>query len=932
LTDTRVIHRILIDESKDGVIYVGAQGSAWGASEDRGVFKTTDHGQSWEKILYINDQTGIADLVMDPSNPNKIMAAMWEYGRTPAFFNSGGPGSGLHITHDGGQTWDRVEAEDGFPSGDLGRIGVAIAPSQPSTVYAIVEAKENALYKSEVEAKENALYKSEDGGAKWHKVGAHENMGNRPFYYSEIYVDPQNENRLYSLWTYLSKSEDGGRTFEIIADYGNSVHPDHHALWISPTDSDYIINGNDGGMNFTYDQGENWRFVTNLPVGQFYHVNVDDDFPYNVYGGMQDNGSWVGPAFTLKAGGITNHDWQEVYFGDGFDIAPKPGDNRYVYAMSQGGNVGLVDKETGQTQFVKPNHQDSTPLRFNWNAAMALEPGRECGIYYGSQFVHYSNDCGQSWSVISPDLTTNDTTKQKQHISGGLTIDATNAENNTCLIAIAPSAVNSEVIWAGSDDGRLHITRNGGESWTDVYSRLPGAPSAGWIPQIQVGHSDAGEAWVVVNNYRQNDWEPYLYHTQDYGTTWQRKVRKGDVKSFVTSVLQDPEQENLVYLGTDAGLYISIDGGDQWHHFNEGLPSVQIRDIAHQKTFDDLVLGTFGRAFWVIDDLGVFRSMAQEDYMSDSLKIVSTSPAYLGQFRSYQGIRFYGQGEFIADNKTTNPVMSIWVKPEDKSEMKEKKDAKSDKADEKDKKANMNMIKFTVLNSDADTIRRFSRKIDKEDGLHRIAWNLQQDGVLFPSRRERQPDSDPPGGVQVLPGTYKVIAQYGSQADSTTITVSRDPRLEMTAQQEQQAQQAMKEYEEVVAIATEQFHRITEAKKTLKVLDAMISTIQDTTQNEWKKLSKEHHKSINDLELLFMDAQGLKGIQRNPNNLNAYLGTARRYIGSSIGKPGANAQVAMDKAKDKTMEVTSKIDQYMSSGWMDLKEKVNLFDFDIFKE
>ena len=560
---------------------------------------------------------------------------------------------------------------------------------------------------------------------------------------------------------------------------------------------------------------------------------------------------------------------------------------------------------------------------------MALEPGTECGLYYGSQFVHYSDDCGQSWSIISPDLTTNDTTKQKQHISGGLTIDATNAENNTCLIAIAPSGVDKDVIWAGSDDGSLHVTRNGGDSWTDVYNRLPGAPNAGWIPQIQAGHGDAGEAWVVVNNYRQNDWEPYLYHTTDYGTTWNRKVRSGDVKSFVTSVLQDPEQDKLVYLGTDAGLYISIDGGNKWHHFDEGLPSVQIRDIAYQETFDDLVLGTFGRAFWVIDDLGVFRSMTQEDYMSDPLKIVSTSPAYLGQFRSYQGIRFYGQGEFIADNKTTNPVMSIWVKPKDESEMKKKKAEKPDIAKKKGKK---NMIKFTVLNSEADTIRRFSRKVEKEGGLHRIAWNLQQDGVSFPSRRERQPDSDPPGGVQVLPGTYKMIAQYGSQSDSTMITVSRDPRLEMTAQQERQVQQAIKEYEEVVAMATADFGRITEAKKTLKVIDAMISTIQDTTQNEWKELSKQEHKNLNDLELLFMDAQGLKGIQRNPNNLNAYLRTARRYIGSAVGTPGANAQVAMNKAKEQAAEVTEKIDAYMSSDWMELKEKVKSFDFDIFRE
>src|SRR5688572_5479715 len=450
LENTKTIHRILIDELNPSTIYAGALGSAWGANPERGVFKSTDSGKTWNKILYSNDKSGIADMVMDPENPRKIIAALWEYGRTPWDFNSGGNGSGLHITYDGGEHWKKITSKEGLPEGNLGRIGLAIAPSSPNIVYALIEAKENGLYKSI------------DGGEHWTLVST-KNIGNRPFYYHEIYVDPQNENRLWNLYSYVSKSEDGGRTFETILDYGKGVHPDHHAFWIHPDNPDYIIDGNDGGLNISRDRGRNWYFAGNIPVGQFYHIDIDNDYPYNLYGGMQDNGSWVGPAFVLKAGGIRNNDWRELYFGDGFDVLPKLSDTRYGWAMSQGGNLAYYDRETGHNQFVKPVHPEGTKLRFNWNAGLARVPGTDCGIYYGSQFVHRSDDCGQSWKVISPDLTTNDTTKQKQDKSGGLTIDATNAENHTTILSIAPSTLNPQVIWVGTDDGNVQLTKDGGQ-------------------------------------------------------------------------------------------------------------------------------------------------------------------------------------------------------------------------------------------------------------------------------------------------------------------------------------------------------------------------------------------------------------------------------------------------------------------------------------
>ena len=371
LGETRNIHRVLINPKNPDIVYIGAQGSAWGDSENRGIYKTTDGGETWKNILYIDESTGIGELVMDPQNPNKLIANMWQFRRWPWFFKSGGPSSGLYITFDGGNKWKKLSDKEGLPKGDLGRMGLAIARSNPKIIYALIESKKNALYKSE------------DGGFKWKKV-SDKNIGNRPFYYAEIYVDPINENRIYNLHTYVTVSDDGGKTFQsLMTAYGaNGVHPDHHAWWIHPDNGSYIIDGNDGGLNISRDGGKSWRFIGNIPVAQFYHISVDNEFPYNVYGGMQDNGSWRGPAYVWRAGGIRNSYWEELFFGDGFDVVPHPANSRYGYAMSQQGNVGRYDLATGHTQLIKPVHPDGKYLRFNWNAAIAQDPFNEDAIYY----------------------------------------------------------------------------------------------------------------------------------------------------------------------------------------------------------------------------------------------------------------------------------------------------------------------------------------------------------------------------------------------------------------------------------------------------------------------------------------------------------------------------------------------------------------------
>jgi photosystem II stability/assembly factor-like uncharacterized protein len=674
LEKTKTIHRIIIHKDNPDIVFAAALGSPWGPNDERGVFKTTDGGKTWKKILYVNATTGAADMVADPTNPEKIIVSMWEHERKPWTFISGGPGSGIYMTFDGGDTWKKLSSEDGIPKGKLGRVGLAIAPSAPNIIYSLIEAKENGLYKSE------------DGGLKW-KLVQNKDIGNRPFYYSEIYVDPKNENRLYNVFTYLTRSDDGGKSFYNIADYGNAVHPDHHALWIHPQNSEYIIDGNDGGAAISRDMGKSWHFISNLPVGQFYHVNVDKDKPYNVYGGMQDNGSWVGPSAVLKPGGIRNTDFQELYFGDGFDVVPQPGNSRFGYAMSQGGNVAFYDRQTGQNRFVKPNHPEGVTLRYNWNAAIAQHPHDSCSLYFGSQFVHFSKDCGRSWKLISPDLTTNDTTKQDQTKTGGLTLDVTGAETHTTILCIAPSPLDDQIIWVGTDDGNIQLTMDGGKSWTNLNSRIKGLPANAWVPQIEVSSRYKGEAWVVVNNYRQNDYSAYAYHTTDFGKNWRRIADDNQIKGFVVSMVHDPIAPSLWFLGTDVGLYVSLDEGKNWQHWIHDFPQVQVSDMKIQQDENDLVVATFGRAIWILDNIVPLRELANKTFTtSDSLHLFGCPPVFDWFYRSYDGVRFFAQGDFTGANENKGQAtMYVWTPPQTKN-----------KADGKKRKKNQRIRKLKL--------------------------------------------------------------------------------------------------------------------------------------------------------------------------------------------------------------------------------------------
>ena len=951
LEETKLIHRVIVNTKNTDHVVVGAMGSAWGPSKHRGIYKTYDGGKSWKQTLYVGDNVGIADMVADPSNPNKILAAMWEFGRTPWGFNSGGEGSGLYITYDGGDTWKKLTEKEGLPKGNLGRMGIAFAPSKTEVVYALIEAKVNGLYKST------------DGGEKWSLVST-KDIGNRPFYYAEIYVDSQNENRIYNLWSYVSRSEDGGKTFKTIMDYGNNVHPDHHAFWIDPDDSNYLIDGNDGGLNISRDGGNTWRFVTNLPVGQFYHVDVDNDFPYNVYGGMQDNGSWVGPGFVLKRGGITNHDWQELYFGDGFDVAPRKDNSRYGYAMSQEGNVGMWDRETGKVHFIKPQHPEGEELRFHWNAALALDPNNDRGLYFGTQYVHRSRDAGHSWEIISPDLTTNDTIKQDQSKSGGLTLDVTGAENHTTILCISPNTFDDEVIWVGTDDGNVQVTRNGGGNWNNVNNRLPGLPKNAWIPQIVQSSINKGELFVVANNYRQNDWSAHLYHSKDGGQTFRRIIDDNDVDGFVLSVVQDPINENLLFAGTDVGLYFSLDRGGSWQKWGKDLPAVQIRDMKIQEEFDDLVLGTFGRSFWILDDIAPLRALAGDSKLLDGkLKVFEPGTAYLTTSRSYQGIRFVAQGDFAGQNRRGGATFTVWNKPKDKEEMKKEKMMKEEKKKgKKNKKSKKRKGKDLVkkmtdkdmkgegakgekkkggkkkderctiyaIDSTGDTIRTFKRKL--KDGINRISWSPNAKGVDFP-RRNTPKEKTEPGGMPILPGTYKIVFDYKGQKDSTMLNVELDPRVDHSEYDTPAKAAAFKNFYSKVEKVTEGFDNLKAAKKSMKLHKEIIAVQEDTIKKEHMKLHKEITGQLDSLMNLYLLPESKKVEYKDDSHtLMTKLFNARRFLGTSTAGPTENGSYAVAKAEREATEVIGGINEFFDTEWKDYLSKIKALKLDIFKE
>ena len=917
LEKTRHIHRVIIDPTNPDIVYVAAIGSPWGEHPERGVYKTTDGGLTWKNILFKNNKTGAGDLIMDPTNPNKLIATMWEHKRDPWFFKSGGKGSGLHITHDGGLTWKEITEDDGFPKGELGRIGVAIAPSKPNVIYALVEAKKNALYKSE------------DGGFKWKKVNDKSSgrgsggIGNRPFYYSDISVDPENENRIYSVFTYINVSQDGGKSFsQLMPAYGsnNGVHPDHHAWWIHPTNGQFMIDGNDGGLNITKDGGKTWRFIGNLPLAQFYHINVDNEYPYNVYGGMQDNGSWRGPAYVWRAQGIRNSYWQEISFGDGFDVIPDKDDSRFGWTMSQQGSVSRYDWQTGNNYNVKPTHPEpDVKLRFNWNSAINIDPFNNNTVYFGSQFVHKSTDKGLTWTIISPDLTTNDPEKLKQDESGGLTMDATGAENHCTILVIEPSTIEKDMFWVATDDGLVHYTLDGGKTYTDVTKNIKGLPKGSWIPQIKASNKNKGEALLIANNYRRFDYTPYVYRTKNYGKSWERIVDANDVESYALSIIEDLEEPNLLFLGTDDGLYISFDAGKKWTKWTEGFPTVSVKDLVIHPREHDLIIGTFGRAAWILDDIRPLRAIAKnKNILSQKLELFTPPTAYQAAYQQPTGSRFGGDAIFNGENRKSGAQISYYLKVDKKKEEDSKKDEDDEAEEAADKEENVIKWDSIYMNiyDGSRLIRTLKRKIPKETGIHKWTWRMDEKGGDRPSRTipKKKRESS---GVSVKPGTYKIILTYGDQTSEKMITVKSDPRIEISANSIDEVYAASKEMEGVTQTAADAVKQLVESKNIASTYKKTLTKLDKKKFKESIKASKDIIKRIDEVIAIYLGkVDKRQGITSDPIvNVNNRIGTSRWYIGSRKNGITKTEHILMKQAKDALNAALIKTNTFFTDEW-----------------
>jgi len=761
LEETHHIARIRVHPSDPDVAYVAAVGHLWGPNPERGVYKTTDGGATWTRVLFVDESTGAIDLVMDPGDPQTLFAAMYQRQRRAWGFNGGGPGSGIYRTNDGGASW--VEVTRGLPEGDKGRIGLDVYRGDGRLVCALVEADASRPGQGRGGPggpRRNGVYCSTDRGTTWTQRST---TNNRPMYYSQIRIDPNDPERIYLSGSDLYRSSDGGRTFT--NDAASEVHLDHHAIWIDPSDSDHLLIGGDGGVSVSWDRSDNWYQFRNLPLGQFYEVGVDMRDPYHVCGGLQDNGSWCAPSQTWSTQGLRTRDWYNVGSGDGFFAVMLPSNPRLMLAESQGGSVTRVDLETGERARIRPigrpeEGDGATPdLRWNWNTPVVLSSHDENTVYIGANVLFRSPDLGQSWEQISPDLTFA-IDRETLPIMGVLGSEAQMSLNDGQssygnITAIAESPVDASVLWTGSDDGRVHVTQDGGVTWQDVTNRIDGLPANTYVTRLVASHAAAGTVYAAFDGHRSDDFAPYVFVSTDFGDEW-RAITAGLPQTSVNALAQHPRNADLLFVGNEVGIYASIDGGAQWVPISNNLPTVPVDDIVIHPRENDLVIGTHGRGIWIMEDVTPLERLDAR---------VVAAPAFVFPIRRATSYNPYApQGWTPGIYAAPDPPAGALIRYHLASETTD--------------------IGLRVTDAMGAPLR--SLTATGNAGLNEVVWDLRL------VEEDANGDAMAPG-PRVMPGTYLVELTTGDDVVQSEVTVRLDPRVSMTRREIMARHQAMLE-------------------------------------------------------------------------------------------------------------------------------------------
>ncbi|HUP60292.1 MAG TPA: glycosyl hydrolase [Thermoanaerobaculia bacterium] len=855
LAGSEHIAGIAIDPKKSDTVFVCATGHAWNANEERGVFRTDDGGKTWKKVLYVDANTGCSDISMDPGDSSILYAGMWDFRRQPDNFRSGGPGSALYRSKDGGETWHKLT--NGLPKTTLGRIAVAVAPSRPSTVYAVVESKNTALYRSD------------DLGEHWQEMNNSFNVQVRPFYFAHVVVDPTNHMRVYKPGYSLTFSDDGGKTFSgSIMSMGGAVHPDHHALWINPKDPNVMFAGTDGGVYQSFDKAQRWRFLNVLPVSQFYHVNYDMAMPYNVYGGLQDNGTWMAPS--QFPGGVSNHHWRPIGGGDGFAVVADPNDEDTVYVESQGGRIVRFRRSTGENKEIYPfAKQDESKLRFNWNTPIYASPTQKGTIYIGSQYLMRSRDRGDSWERISPDLTTNDPSRQKQMESGGVSVDNSSAENYTTIITISESVKNANVIWVGTDDGNVQLTRDGGKTWTNVAANVKGVPPRTWVSRVEASHFDENTAYATFDGHRTGDMKPYVHRTRDGGKTWEA-LATADVKGFAHVVREDLVNRDLLFLGTELGLYLSVDGGKNWAQFKENFPPVPVNDVKIHQRDGDAIIGTHGRGIYIIDDITPLRALNSET-LSKDVAFLASRPSKLN-IPAFEG-RMEGDDLYSSGALDDVASISYYLK----------------------KRHVIGDSKIEIYDADGKLLQTLTA--GKRRGINRVDWAMRMKAPKMPAGSSLVFSGGAFYGPRAAEGKYTVKLIKGKETYATTLELVPDPRATYTAEDRTLQQKTVRRLYDMLA----DFTFLTERVRTLR--DQANARAGKLSGGDKKRLGDFATKLDTTYRNLVATREGgwLSGEEQLRERIGALYGAVNSYDGrptdSQIGEADV---VAAELAKQQT--------------------------------